>query len=64
MKTKLELLSPAGNLTTFQAVIQAGADAVYFGGSSFGARAYGKIFQKRKCFWLLILPISMEKKHI
>ncbi len=55
MKTKLELLSPAGNLTTFQAVIQAGADAVYF---------MRKIFQKRKCFWLLILPIFMEKKHI
>lgn len=36
----LELLAPAGNLNTLKAVINAGADAVYFGGSLFGARAY------------------------
>ena len=32
------MLSPAGNLDIFKAVISAGADAVYFGGG-FGARA-------------------------
>ncbi len=37
---KLELLAPAGNLETLKAVIYAGADAVYFGGGRFGARAY------------------------
>lgn len=37
---KLELLAPAGNLNTLKAVINAGADAVYFGGGRFGARAY------------------------
>lgn len=36
----LELLAPAGNASVFKAVIDAGADAVYFGGPSFGARAY------------------------
>lgn len=36
----LELLAPAGTLETLKAVIYAGADAVYFGGSQFGARAY------------------------
>lgn len=41
---KLELLSPAGDLQIFKAVIDAGADAVYFGGDLFGARAYAKNF--------------------
>ncbi|MBO4324630.1 MAG: U32 family peptidase [Lachnospiraceae bacterium] len=38
--TKVELLAPAGSAETLQAVIEAGADAVYIGGSRFGARAY------------------------
>lgn len=59
MKTKLELLSPAGNLTTFQAVIQAGADAVYFGGSSFGARAYAENFSKEE----VLLAIDFAHIH-
>lgn len=44
MNHKLELLAPAGNLDIFKSVIDAGADAVYFGGSSFGARAYATNF--------------------
>ncbi|MCR4781903.1 MAG: U32 family peptidase [Lachnospiraceae bacterium] len=40
----LELLAPAGDLDTLKAVIDAGADAVYFGGEMFGARAYAKNF--------------------
>lgn len=36
----IELLSPAGSYQGLQAVIRAGADAVYIGGSRFGARAY------------------------
>ena len=36
---KLELLSPAKNLEVGTAAIKAGADAVYIGGPSFGARA-------------------------
>ena len=39
---KLELLAPAGSLEICKAVIQAGADAVYLGGSMFGARAYAQ----------------------
>lgn len=39
-----ELLSPAGDLSIFKAVIEQGADAVYFAGSLFGARAYAKNF--------------------
>lgn len=44
MEKKLELLAPAGSLETCRAVIQAGADAVYLGGSQFGARAYAQNF--------------------
>ncbi|MCU6761299.1 Uncharacterized protease yhbU precursor [uncultured Roseburia sp.] len=45
---KLELLSPAGSLDILKAVIQAGADAVYLGGSRFGARAYAKNFTEEQ----------------
>ena len=35
-----ELLAPAGSFESMKAAIAAGADAVYIGGSRFGARAY------------------------
>lgn len=37
---KVEILSPAGSIDALYAGINAGADAVYIGGSKFGARAY------------------------
>ena len=37
---KPELLAPAGSFDSLRAAINAGADAVYMGGSRFGARAY------------------------
>ena len=40
-----ELLSPAGTLSHLKAAINAGADAVYIGGSRFGARAYAGNFE-------------------
>ncbi len=43
---KMELLAPAGSMETLRAVCAAGADAVYVGGQSFGARAYAKNFTK------------------
>lgn len=48
MEQELELLAPAGTLQTLKAVISAGADAVYFGGSKFGARAYAGNFNKEE----------------
>ncbi len=39
-----EVLAPAGNPDIFRQVIYAGADAVYFGGDRFGARAYADNF--------------------
>lgn len=41
-KKNIELLAPAGSITGLKAVIAAGADAVYIGGSRFGARAYAE----------------------
>lgn len=41
---KVEILAPAGSYESFKAAIAAGADAVYAGGSRFGARAYAKNF--------------------
>lgn len=40
MEKKLEILAPAGSLESLKAAVSAGADAVYMGGSRFGARAY------------------------
>lgn len=40
MIRKVEILSPAGSYESLKAAIAAGADAVYVGGSRFGARAY------------------------
>ena len=39
-----ELLAPAGSLEILKGVIESGADAVYVGGSMFGARAYANNF--------------------
>lgn len=39
-KKKLEVLAPAGSFESMKAAVAAGADAVYMGGSRFGARAY------------------------
>ena len=41
-----ELLAPAGSFKALEAAIDAGADAVYFGGEAFGARAYAKNFTR------------------
>ena len=39
---KTELLAPAGSVEGMHAAVAAGADAVYMGGTLFGARAYAK----------------------
>lgn len=40
MRKKVEILSPAGSYESLKAAVAAGADAVYIGGSRFGARAF------------------------
>lgn len=40
MKKSVELLAPAGSFESMVAAVNAGADAVYIGGTKFGARAF------------------------
>ncbi|MBE7051251.1 MAG: U32 family peptidase [Ruminococcaceae bacterium] len=39
MKSNIEILAPGGSLECLKTAIDSGADAVYFGGSKFGARS-------------------------
>ena len=41
---RIELLSPAGNMDSLIAAVEAGCDAVYLGGTLFGARAFAGNF--------------------
>lgn len=41
-KKEVEILAPAGSFESMRAAVAAGADAVYIGGSRFGARAYAE----------------------
>lgn len=43
-----ELLAPVGSLEILKGVIESGADAVYVGGSMFGARAYANNFTEEE----------------
>ena len=48
MIKRVEILSPAGSYESLKAAIAAGADAVYIGGSRFGARAFADNLQEEK----------------
>ena len=48
MKKEIEILAPAGSMDCLKAAIAAGADAVYVGGSMFGARAYANNFTEEE----------------
>lgn len=45
-KMKPEILAPAGSMDALKAAVFAGADAVYLGGSKFGARAFADNFEE------------------
>ncbi len=47
-KQQVEILAPAGSYECLEAAVGAGADAVYVGGSRFGARAYAENFQEKE----------------
>ncbi len=48
MQKRVELLAPAGGYETMVGAFNAGADAVYLGGSKFGARAYADNFDTQE----------------
>ena len=42
MNRDVEILAPAGSMECLRAAVSAGADAIYLGGTKFGARAYAQ----------------------
>lgn len=45
---RVEILSPAGTFESFKAAVNAGADAIYVGGSMYGARAFAGNFDREE----------------
>jgi len=48
MNKQIEILSPAGSYESMVAAIHAGADAIYIGGTRFGARAFADNLQEQQ----------------
>ena len=44
----VELLAPSGTMESLHAAVQAGFDAVYLGGTMFGARAFAGNFDEEE----------------
>ena len=61
-KKTVELLAPAGDFSCFMAAMNAGADAVYLGGSKFGARAYANNFSQEEIVDALKIAHLLGKK--
>ncbi|MBT4376008.1 U32 family peptidase, partial [archaeon] len=64
MKTKYELLAPAGDFSTLVAAIKAGADAVYFGLKEFSMRANAKNFSIKDLAKINKLCGTRVKKYL
>jgi U32 family peptidase len=58
MERQIEILAPAGSYEGMKAAMNAGCDAVYIGGSSFGARAYANNLEEE------ILLRAIDEAHI
>lgn len=58
----VELLAPAGDFSCFMAAMNAGADAVYLGGSKFGARAYANNFSQEEIIEALRIAHLLGKR--
>lgn len=59
---KTELLAPAGDFTCLTAAFNAGADAVYLAGKSFGARAFANNFEEEELIEALNYAHIFSKK--
>ncbi len=62
MNKKVELLSPAGSFEAFKMAIMGGADAVYFAGSKFGARAYAQNLTNEEIIRAIQIANTLGKK--
>ena len=57
----VEILAPAGSYESMVAAVNAGADAVYIGGSRFGARAYANNLDEETMVCLLYTSKEVQK---
>lgn len=48
MKKNIEILAPAGTMESLYAAVSNGANAIYLGGKTFGARAYAGNFDEQE----------------
>ena len=55
MKRVVEILAPGGSVDSIKAAVAAGADAIYTGGTMFGARAYANNLSEEELAILDIL---------
>jgi len=62
LKKNIEVLSPAGSYDSFIAAINAGADAIYLGGSAFGARAFSNNFSEEELLRAIDVAHIHDKK--
>ena len=53
MGKEIEILAPAGSKESLVAAVLAGADAVYVGGTRFGARAFADNFKEEALLWAI-----------
>jgi putative protease len=77
MKRTIEILAPAGSYEGMKAAMNAGCDAVYIGGNSFGARAYANNLEEEtllraideahirdKSLYLTVNTLLKEKERV
>lgn len=65
IKSKVELLAPAGNYDALKGAVKAGADAVYLGGELYGARAYADNFtQDEICTGIHLAHVFGRKVYL
>lgn len=62
MKKKIEILAPAGSMEGLKAAIHAGCDAIYIGGTKFGARAYANNLDEADMFYAIDYAHIHHKK--
>lgn len=62
---KVELLAPAGNYEALKGAVKAGADAIYLGGTLYGARAYADNFtQDEICTGIHLAHVFGRKVYL
>lgn len=62
---KVELLAPAGNYDALKGAVKAGADAIYLGGTLYGARAYADNFtQDEICTGIHLAHVFGRKVYL